>query len=88
MPHSKHLLRPLTCFFRVVLTVTVSAVCVSVKQISQRAVSKQTNDVNKIAEDFFLHGLSSQPSKAGFSHNQMERLSNFRKKAEMPFASS
>jgi len=45
------------------------------------------NDVNKIAEDFFLHGLSSQPSKAGFSHNQMERLSNFRKKAEMPFAS-
>lgn len=24
------------------------------------------NDVNKTEQDFFLHGLSSQPSKAGF----------------------
>lgn len=40
MPHPKHLLHPLTCFFGVVLTVIVSTVCVSVMQIRQLAVNK------------------------------------------------
>lgn len=66
MPHPKHLLHPLTCFFGVVLTVIVSTVCVSVMQIRQRAVNKQMNDVNKIAEDLFMHVTSLNPSEAGF----------------------
>lgn len=40
MPRPKHLLHPLTCFFGAVRTVIVSTVCVSVMQISQRAVNK------------------------------------------------
>lgn len=66
MPRPKHLLHPLTCFFGAVRTVIVSTVCVSVMQISQRSVNKQMNDVNKIAEDLFMHVTSLNPSEAGF----------------------